>query len=261
MSLLSLILLSILHYAQAQYGYSYCVSTTPAKDFACSNYVNNGGIDKSRCFFGTCQQCMDGGGCSDTGYAPQCGHNLNYGCYMTEEKGPYQLWSNGFGDYYYQYWHCNELCNEYRLCSECEPGSIRVGCGDTSEGICEQCTRCGPGTFVMYDCFISYGVIYNTFCNSCEPGTFSTDEHNAFCTSCPAGTYSDSGASSCTKCEVGTYQSPDVQSYCPSCDEGTYQANTGATGCLPCESCLAGYYRTGCGGASAGTCTICTNVI
>ena len=240
---------------------TYCASMAPAKDYACSNYVNNGGIDTNRCLGGMCLQCIDGELCRDTGYAPQCGHNLNNGCYMVTETGPFELWSYNFGDYRYQYWHCDELCDQVMPCDTCGSGFKRVGCGGDSEGYCMECAQCGPGSNVLIECYTDYwwGSV-ETMCVPCGTGTYSDEAHNYGCKVCAPGTYSDVGATSCTPCAAGTYQPYEWQWYCSECEAGSYQPETGASSCVVCDTqpCQVGYYRT-CGGASAGKCTECTN--
>jgi hypothetical protein len=253
---------------------TYCAYSEPAKDFACSNYVNNGGIDGSRCYYGRCEQCMDGGICQDTGYAPRCSHNYGNGCYMLSEAGPYELFSYNFGDYYYQYWHCDEYCADQRYCEQCEYGvSFRVGCGGFSEGYCQPCTQCGPGTYLADGCIPVFGgSSKDSVCYPCEAGTYSDDPHNLGCKSCTEGTYSLMQATSCTpctQCGPGTYLADGCfnpmagfsrDSVCSPCEAGTYSDEPHNLACKSCtegtNSCESGFYST-CGGSSIGTCRPC----
>ena len=255
------LIMSLLSYSHAQN--TYCANMQEAVDYACSNYENDGGIDKNRCLGGTCQQCLDGGICWNTGYLwPRCGNGYNQGCYQVSEGGPFDLWSGNFGDYYNQYWRCDAACTEYVPCELCEMGvSYRVGCGGNNAGECIPCTKCGPGTQIVDGCYPDWdGSSRDSTCYPCQAGYFSASELNYGCQYCMEGSYSDAGATSCTLCSPGFYQSMIIMPYCFQCDIGTYQPSYGATDCIPCQACAGGSYQTGeCGGDTSGCsqCSLC----
>lgn len=240
---------------------TYCAYMQPEQDYACSNYENDGGIDPSRCFWGTCQQCNDGGICQNTGYAPTCSNNYGQGCHQLESRGGFfELWSNNYGEYEYQYWRCEASCAEYRTCEPCDYGkSFRVGCGGDSAGECMECRKCGPGMYRSYGCYTEWnGFGSDAYCDYCRPGSYSMDEDNEWCSDCMLGSYSRGGATTCTQCSPGFYQAMYAMDTCLQCDAGTYQPNYGATDCIACAECASGYYKAGeCGGASSGGCEQC----
>jgi hypothetical protein len=259
---ISLLLFTILLVQQipsssAQYGQvnTYCANYVPAADYACSNYRNNGGIDTNRCLGGWCEQCMDGGICSDTGYAPRCDHPLGPNCYMTNAINGRSLWNYGAGDYNYQYWHCNSICADLRPCDSCWAGfSFRVGCGGNSEGWCQDCRVCAPGTRVGVPCYSGYGYDWDSTCDPCDAGDFSLLDNSYWCEYCPAGTYSAAGASSCTPCPAGYYSAYQRMGYCDTCGAGTYSL----AGASECTACPDGYYQPNPGSDACIQCSVCS---
>ena len=105
-------------------------------------------------------------------------------------------------------------------CTSCASGSLQPSEGASS---CLTCKTCDPGYARAGGCFALDGVFYDTVCNACAPGQYS--DAGVSCVSCPPGTYSLAGAGSCVQC----------------------------------GKCLAGYFRSGCGGGGAGQCLVCTN--
>jgi hypothetical protein len=133
------------------------------------------------------------------------------------------------------------------VCSRCTKGMYSANYGLTS------CISCELGTFGIVEGSAS--------CVPCSTGSYSNYTGATMCISCTVGTYANTASSSvCSACQPGTYASVNSSSGCSDCQIGEYTPATGSTVCSQCLSCtLTGYYTTGCGGTSPGTCTLCIN--
>lgn len=111
--------------------------------------------------------------------------------------------------------------------------------------------------------YCTQGSAYPT---NCPPGTFSAEYGAADaskCLACPMGKYCTEASTSPTDCPQGTFNNVTGASsalQCRPCSLNTYMDLTGASACFSCALCsVAGQYKTGCGGSSAGSCTACSN--
>ena len=152
-----------------------------------------------------------------------------------------------------------------------------------SGGSCSACgsQTCPAGQYRSGSCSHSAGDGYqcNACLANCPAGTFRSDCGGAYvgtCASCsnaiPANSYYSTqgsvGTSDCGwRCDSNHYLSGGSCAACSnqSCPAGQYRSGScsheagNGFGCYSCGGCGVGFYLTGCGGASSGSCTACTN--
>jgi hypothetical protein len=115
-----------------------------------------------------------------------------------------------------------------------------------------------PVSFSVANSQYVAGVTYPTCVTECKPGYYGSATSPTSCTQCSPGSWSDRGATACTQCVLGKYQNAYAETTCKDCAMGTGYADTpGQSACKPCANCATGYYKSGCGLSSAGTCPAC----
>eukprot|EP00457_Paulinella_chromatophora_P001014 gb/GEZN01001016.1/.p1 GENE.gb/GEZN01001016.1/~~gb/GEZN01001016.1/.p1 ORF type:complete len:1072 (+),score=15.70 gb/GEZN01001016.1/:33-3218(+) len=148
----------------------------------------------------------------------------------------------------------------------CAVGQYLRGCGGNKTGSCMACTQKPPRSH-----FVSNGGLGDSCDFQCNKG-FYFSEAEGLClqclTDCSVGEYrSECGgnvAGSCSGCTglpekafwVGDGGLTDSCLW--SCLHGWYRDDD-ASRCVACVECVAGQYRTGCGGSDPGTCQQCSN--
>ena len=173
----------------------------------------------------------------------------------------------------------NEACTPC-LYSQCHHGTYLDNCGSTVGGTCIQCP---VGSVSNSETRLT---LVNG-CLLCEAGKFTDDNIN--CQNCAAGKFSGRQASVCTDCPQGKYTASTASVQCTDCVAGKKSAAVGASSESTCSACLAhefsnagsasctsctteeatcaanggqhliGYYLSGCGGTTPGTCAHCGN--
>jgi hypothetical protein len=225
-----------------------------------------------------CAMCAQGQYKESAGNSPLC---------TPCETGEFQNW-RGQSDCK----TCNFFCakgsqhkgcsgSEQGQCVKCTAGHFKSADGDA------PCVKCLAGTAqsapASTSCAVCVGQGHlaadatnfkfqdesgKTTCTDCDmhcpAGTFKTGCHAkspGTCSSCPAGKFkSAAGTGGCTECPKGTSQAAKEQTSCPTCKVGEYSDALGAKRCSACDTCGAGFKRTGCGAHpfdNKGTCTAC----
>ena len=133
------------------------------------------------------------------------------------------------------------------FCQDCPIGTYSSATGMS------MCSKCEIGTYAPTE--------RSSSCTLCEAGTYMSDIGAATCVPCSAGNYSGGiGSTTCTPCAVGTYANSASSSVCSICEFGKYTLFIGSVICTLCLDCSQiGYYTTGCGGSSPGSCDTCKN--
>ena len=141
-------------------------------------------------------------------------------------------------------WH--EPC---RPCRPCRPGTYLVGCGNSSQGVCETCPA---GTFKSEDS------AWDTPCSpvqSCAPGTFRIGPSASYggqCAQCAHNHYKNVTGSwnslclPCASCPVGEYRvfcGPESYGSCAPCPFGEYKADSSPGACVNCQPCAPANFR------------------
>lgn len=156
-------------------------------------------------------------------------------------------------------------------CNPTNPGACGAGYSSTSAGV--TCEACGAGLFkpnagnvACTACVANTSNCGGSSAGTCSAG-FGTADAGATCVACAAGTYkATSGNVACTACSAegpncgGTYDgicaaglaTTDNGATCVPCEAGTYKIASGNTACT--GTC--GSHTTGCGGSSAGACSV-----
>jgi hypothetical protein len=88
--------------------------------------------------------------------------------------------------------------------------------------------------------------------------TASGDRGPSSCTQCAAGTAAVAGSSSCTPCNEG-FSSVAGSATCTACLPNTFASSKNSASCSACQLCSSGYYKSGCGPISPGSCAECGN--
>lgn len=210
-------------------------------------YYNGTGNSSGFCPIATCPNCTN-----PWQYNSGCNFNVSMVC--TNCTNPLPPWS-----YYSATGGLNNTC-AYSSCQKCSAGYQNLGCSNTSQGSCTQCTGLLPGNYWV----VSNG--YTCSQAACPPSTLAPGQYYinstnplAYCptatcgVTCPVGQY----AQGCGGTSNGT---------CAPClntlpNGLTYNSTGGSTGQCPINGCLqlcgAGQYLSGCGGATS--CLPCTN--
>ena len=122
------------------------------------------------------------------------------------------------------------------------------------------------GSWTKDDCSLSYSYVCEFDpCESCSPGTYSSQQGSSVCDDCPAGTYiigigarsainctecpsgsySDDGASGCTPCAAGSWRRYNAsEANCTECDAGSFSTIVGASDSSACKVCESGSYSS-----------------
>lgn len=136
---------------------------------------------------------------------------------------------------------CNigNYMNSNDQCQECSTGTYQNVKGQSF------CASCQPGTFTnrtaMQQCNECSTGTYNiqnqqSTCLYCQPGTYNDQTKQTSCISCPIGYYqSKEGQSECFKCPAGSYSVVKGISLCLSCPKGQYQPEIGQSSCITCD--------------------------
>jgi len=172
----------------------------------------------------------------------------------------------------------------------CPAGMVHSGCGLMEAGACESCapghfkstagaqgcSACGPGHYssasgatrcTACDEHQFQEAVAQAACKFCDYVCPAGEEHTGCgggsagtCQQCAAGAQkSTSGAHRCDTCAPGKFHAQSGQLRCMDCGAGKYQDSRAQTSCKTCNPiCAAGQFATGCGGASAGTCSACS---
>ena len=159
--------------------------------------------------------------------------------------------------------------------SGCADGTYLINCDGTLAGSCTSCEAgkiSASGDVTCTACAAGKKESGHTTCQDCETGKYS-EYQASVCTDCEQGKYTSSTASvQCTDCAAGKKSAAvgaSSESTCSACLAHEY-SNVGSASCTSCTTeeatCAAnggqhliGYYLTGCGGATAGTCAHCGN--
>ena len=177
------------------------------------------------------------------------------------------------------------------VCSSCPAGKYLNASGSTSLSDCVSAVagqyvnevgsavykKCIPGTYSTVNgsttpanCLVcplgKYCVEGSASPMNCPAGTFSAEYGStdlSKCQVCPMGKYCAEASTFSTDCPQGTFNNVTGASsalQCRPCSLNTYMDLTGASACFSCALCsVAGQYKTGCGGSSAGSCIACSN--
>lgn len=159
--------------------------------------------------------------------------------------------------------------------SGCADGTYLINCGGTLAGSCTSCEAgkiSTSGDVTCSACAAGKKEVGHTTCQDCETGKFSGSQASV-CTDCLQGKYTASTASvQCTDCAAGKKSAAvgaSSESTCSACLAHEY-SNAGSASCTSCTTeeatCAAnggqhliGYYLSGCGGTTPGTCAHCGN--
>lgn len=149
-----------------------------------------------------------------------------------------------------QYEQINSMSNVFLQstpkCTDCPLGNFIV-----KDAINTQCVPCPVGKF---------SAVLSSECQTCPVGTFGNTTGLSACFSCAKGTFGNATGltTPCTGCAKGTFANATGSSLCADCPPGTYADVQGSAACQTCQTCPTnGYFKSGCGGATAGVCTVC----
>lgn len=144
-------------------------------------------------------------------------------------------------------------------CTECLKGTY------ASSNTATTCTTCDYGSYASSSGSSACTVIPPATFACIQPGGYSmqcTAWNTSSCNICRSGTYSvvNSTINGCVRCPRGTFSSAAGSTTCLACPQGKYTDADGLSACLTCQStCEAGYFNSGCGSSSAGSCVACFN--
>ena len=150
------------------------------------------------------------------------------------------------------------------VCTPCNPGKEKIGCGGKNEGVCTLC----PAGWYKQAGTIGEGALYTSKCEKCEAGKSTNGQagtdHPNKCLDCVPGSFSTtSGSPSCENCQSGQYTDVPGSNKCAKCSKcnAGYQCYTAITGA---KLLCGGSYLDSTTGrnelrSSAGICNTCPN--
>jgi hypothetical protein len=235
------------HAAHAQAGSTYPGISNGLQRF----YSSDGGYSQFGCQISTCTAAN----CNPNQYLFDCGGKKSGTCEpCTNTKPAFSDWkvgtNGGFSANGCQ-WQCQA---NYKLNSG-GTGCELQACADQGKTAPDnagfEIGQNGQAPNCFYKCnagYIAAGTPNARGPERCEP--------------CGAGQTSTYGAASCSDCGPGLFSPLAGSAACSECvsSERKYSTGTKNVACLSCSTCLAGEFRTGCGGSlGPGTCGACSN--